>query len=63
MIPADADVRGFAELTAANEFDLVRHSAEIASMHGDGLKALVKRTQHRLSAGARRAWSHPISPG
>ncbi|MFI5586356.1 alpha/beta fold hydrolase [Amycolatopsis sp. NPDC051758] len=50
-------VRAFAELTAANELDVVRHSPSIAAEHGDSLARLFTRLAPLLSPGARAAWS------
>ncbi|WP_410626749.1 alpha/beta fold hydrolase [Amycolatopsis sp. cmx-8-4] len=50
-------VRAFAELTAANELDVVRHSRSIATEHGLALSRLFTRWEPLLSAGAREAWS------
>lgn len=51
------DLRAFVEITAANELDVVRHSADIARRFGPALRQLVERTGHHLSPDARRAWS------
>jgi pimeloyl-ACP methyl ester carboxylesterase len=51
------EVRAFAELTAANELDVVVHSPSIAAKHGPGLGRLFGRLEPLLSPGARDAWS------
>jgi hypothetical protein len=55
-VPDEDSVRAFVEILAANELDVIRHSEEIAREHGEKLKSLIKRVEHRLSVGARQAW-------
>lgn len=55
-VPPAALVRGFAEITAANELDVVRHNADIAAEHGDALRQLVRRAAPHLSPAATEAW-------
>lgn len=54
--PPEADVRAVVELTAANEFDLVEHNAEVARRYGSALRELFERARSRLSEPARQAW-------
>jgi hypothetical protein len=53
-------LRGFAEITAANELDVVRHNADFAERHGAGLLQLVERARGHLSDAALRAWRVPV---
>lgn len=55
--PPEHDVRAFAELTAANELDVICHNPSLASQHGPALLDLVARSRHRLSLAAWRAWA------
>jgi hypothetical protein len=48
-------VRAFAELTAANELDVLARDAEIAAEHGPALTRLFARVRDRLSPPARAA--------
>jgi catechol 2,3-dioxygenase-like lactoylglutathione lyase family enzyme len=54
---ARADARALLELTAANEFDVVHHSPELAVKHGADLRRLFERAADLLSSAARRAWA------
>jgi hypothetical protein len=53
--PSEPEVRAFVEITAANELDVMAHSAELAARHGAALHALFSRARDRLSADAWRA--------
>jgi hypothetical protein len=55
-VPAAAAMRAFAEITAANELDVVMHSAAIAAAHGEALTSLVDRVSRHLSDQALAAW-------
>lgn len=55
--PPERDIRGFVELTAANELDLIRHSPTLAAEHGPALLWLFAAARRRLSAAAWQAWS------
>jgi hypothetical protein len=57
-VPPEALVRGFAEITAANELDVLRHDAGLAARHGDALRGLVRRAERHLSPAAVEAWRH-----
>jgi len=60
-VTPDVDaLRGFAEITAANELDVVRHNADIAERHGAGLLQLVERSRAHLSDAALQAWRVPV---
>jgi len=53
----EEDARAFAELTAANELDVVRHNADLAARHGVALRRLFAGARPRLSEAAARAWT------
>ena len=55
--PPERDIRGFTELTAANELDVIRHSPAMATRHGEALRQLFAGARHRLSGAAWQAWS------
>jgi len=55
-VPDDVLLRGFVEITAANELDVVRHNAAIAAEHGAGLRRLMRRAERHLSPAAVAAW-------
>lgn len=55
--PPEDDVRAFAALTAANELDVICHNPSLATQYGPGLLDLVRRSRHRLSDAAWRAWA------
>ena len=55
--PPEQQVRAFAELTAANELDVIRHSPELAARHGPSLVKLISRIRFRLSDAAWQAWA------
>ncbi len=60
-VTPDVDaLRGFAEITAANELDVVRHNADIAERHSAGLLQLVERARAHLSDAALQAWQRPV---
>lgn len=52
-VPAEADLRAFMEITAANELDVLSQNEEPAARYGPGLSALFRRARSLLSA---RAW-------
>lgn len=64
--PEEHALQAFAEITAANELDVVCHSSAIASEHGPALRQLFERAGRRLSARrrppARRAGQWSRSP-
>ena len=49
-------IRAFAELTAANELDVLRHNPEFAGRWGDELRALMHRMRGYLTPAALTAW-------
>ncbi|MFF0792607.1 DUF6817 domain-containing protein [Streptomyces spiralis] len=51
-MPAEADVRAFAEMTAANELDVLAHNTELTERHGPALYGLFARSRELLSAPA-----------
>jgi hypothetical protein len=59
--PPELDLRAFAELTAANELDVIRHNPAIAAQHGAALQQLFTRARLRLSDAAWQAWSQPLA--
>ncbi len=56
--PDEASLRAFAEITAANELDVVRHNATIAAQHGQELLKLFSGSRAHLSVAAWRAWAN-----
>ncbi|MBB5869176.1 hypothetical protein F4553_002555 [Allocatelliglobosispora scoriae] len=54
--------RDFAELTAANELDLVRVNPELRERYGPGLRRLFTRLRPLLSEAARRACDDGLPP-
>ncbi|OLF16323.1 DUF6817 domain-containing protein [Actinophytocola xanthii] len=55
-VPAEWLVRGFVEITAANELDVVTHNAELAAEHGPALHELMRRARRHLSPAAAARW-------
>src|SRR5258708_37202830 len=55
--PTEQQVRGFAELTPANELDILRRSPGPAARHGASLLELISRIRFRLSDAAWQAWA------
>ena len=55
-LPAE-DARAFAELTAANELDVVRYNPDLAARHGAALRRLFAGARARLTEAAAQAWS------
>lgn len=53
--PAEADLRAFVEITAANELDVLAHNEELAAQHGPGLYGLLRRARGLLSEPAWQA--------
>lgn len=56
-IPEQVSMRAFAEITAANELDVIRHNQTIATEHGPALDQLFSRSHRLLSPPAREAWA------
>jgi hypothetical protein len=52
---ADQELRAFAELTVANELDLLRHNGELAARYGGRLASLFQRMKPLLSPATARA--------
>ncbi|MDN5794050.1 MAG: hypothetical protein L0H22_13450 [Brevibacterium aurantiacum] len=52
----DVELRGFVELTAANDLDLVTYSPTFAARNGETLRALFQRAHHHLTPAAKAAW-------
>ncbi|MFF8592137.1 VOC family protein [Streptomyces sp. NPDC015220] len=50
--PADADLRAFLEITAANELDVITHNEDLAARHGAALYRLFARSRDLLSSSA-----------
>ncbi|MGW3246188.1 DUF6817 domain-containing protein [Streptomyces sp. NPDC001070] len=61
--PAAADLRAFAEITAANELDVLAHNADLAVRHGPALHRLFDRCRDLLSASAQDACDRRLGPG
>jgi hypothetical protein len=57
--PPEADVKAFTELTAANEFDIIRHNPTAAAQYGAALQQLFTCARPRLTDTAWQAWSQP----
>jgi hypothetical protein len=55
-VPEQWLVRGFVEITAANELDVVLHNAELAAEHGPALRRLMGRARRHLSPAAAARW-------
>ncbi|GAA3516085.1 hypothetical protein GCM10022220_65180 [Actinocatenispora rupis] len=51
----EVELRAFAEITAANELDVLAHNAELAERYGPALRELLVRCDRLLSAPARAA--------
>ncbi|MET7289417.1 DUF6817 domain-containing protein [Streptomyces sp. NPDC005573] len=50
--PAEADVRAFLDITAANELDVFAHNAELAERHGPALRRLFAASRDLMSPAA-----------
>lgn len=61
-VPAERDIRAFAEITAANELDVLAHNAELAAEHGPGLFRLFTAARARLSEPAWQATVAQLGP-
>ncbi len=59
--PADADVRAIAEMTAANELDVLAHNVGLAERHGPALYRLFARSRDLLSAPAWNACAEQLA--
>jgi hypothetical protein len=55
--PPEPVIGAFLELTAANELDVIRHSAAMAATYGSALLRMFAAARVRLSAAAWEAWS------
>jgi hypothetical protein len=60
-VPRPWLVRGFVEITAANELDVVLHNAELAAEHGPALHRLMRRARRHLSPAAAARWDELAS--
>ncbi|WP_458690277.1 DUF6817 domain-containing protein [Nocardia tengchongensis] len=60
--PDASALRAFMDITAANEFDVMVHNAELAAQHGAALFQLFARTEHQLSPPAWQAWRDRFAP-
>lgn len=60
--PDGAALRAFAEISAANELDLVEHNPDLAARYGPALAALFTRAEGLLSAPARDACARLLAP-
>jgi hypothetical protein len=60
--PQTAHRQAFAEITAANELDVVAHNPEAAVRHGPGLRRLLDRMAPLLSPAAVRAYTSELGP-
>jgi hypothetical protein len=58
--PAEADLRAFLQITAANELDVLAHDEELAERHGPGLYRLFVKAGDLLSAPARDACARQL---
>ncbi|WP_185056143.1 DUF6817 domain-containing protein [Thermocatellispora tengchongensis] len=61
--PPPALLRDFAELTVANELDVLRADAGLRERHGAELRALFGSWRHLLSEPAARAVARELGPG
>ncbi len=61
--PPHADIRAFVEITAANEWDVLRHNEQLARRYGAELTQLLSDAGRYLSEAARTAWTPPNSAG
>lgn len=59
--PDDTSLKAFAEITAANELDVVRHNAAIAAQLGQALMKLFAGSRTHLSVAASQAWANEPS--
>ncbi len=55
---SETELRDFMELTAANELDVITHSADIDARYRSELKELMRRAGHMLSSEASASWMH-----
>lgn len=62
MIPGEAELQTFVEITAANELDVVTHNPELAAKHGEVLLELFTRTRGLLSPPAWHACESTLRP-
>lgn len=60
--PEHAQVKAFAEITVANELDIVAHNPEAAEKYGAGLARLLARMAPLLSPSATRAFESDLAP-
>jgi hypothetical protein len=60
--PDEISTRAFAEMTAANELDVVRHNSTIAALVGKDLLSLFAGARAHLSSAAWQAWQNQPLP-
>lgn len=53
---SETELRDYMELTAANELDVITHSADIAARYASELEELMRRAGYLLSSEASAAW-------
>jgi hypothetical protein len=53
---SDTELRHFMELTAANELDVITHSADMTARYGRELEDLMRRAANLLSSRCSAAW-------
>lgn len=59
--PPERDIRAFAELTAANELDVIRHNPALAARQGATLRQFFAGLRVRLTEAAWQAWNQQPS--
>jgi hypothetical protein len=63
VFPQDHELRAFAEITAANELDVLRHNTELAAEIGSWLLRFVTGSAHLLSGTARADCTAAVEAG
>ncbi|HEY3502332.1 MAG TPA: hypothetical protein VGN37_06000 [Actinocatenispora sp.] len=59
----DPELRAFAEITAANELDVLAHNPDLAARYGPAVRDLLDRCDHLLSPPARAARDTALRTG
>jgi catechol 2,3-dioxygenase-like lactoylglutathione lyase family enzyme len=59
--PPERDIRAFAELTAANELDVIRHNPALAARQGAAMRQFFAGLRGRLTEAAWQAWNQQPS--
>jgi hypothetical protein len=62
-VPTDVELRGFMEITAANELDVLAHNPELAAKYGPSMRRLFTRARGLLSAAAWEACDRQTTDG